>query len=207
MRLISSISAALVLAVLAAPAAAQKLYRWVDADGKVQYTDALPPEAVNQQRSELNSAGMAVREVDRAMTPEERAVADAAAAEEARLAEIKAEQDKMDAALMGSYATEADLQRAYSERFDLLDQTLEAADVGIRSQEKSLTDLVAHAASLERGGKPVPATVQSSINAARRQVEEQNEYLQKRRLERETLQAEYDEILARYRALKRGGAR
>ncbi|WP_395790182.1 DUF4124 domain-containing protein [Aquimonas sp.] len=207
MRLISSISAALVLAVLAAPAAAQKLYRWVDADGKVQYTDALPPEAVNQQRSELNSAGMAVREVDRAMTPEERAVADAAAAEEARLAEIQAEQDKMDAVLMGSYATEADLQRAYAERFDLLDQTLEAADVGIRSQEKSLSDLVAHAASLERGGKPVPATVQSSINAARRQVEEQNEYLQKRRLERETLQAEYDEILARYRALKRGGAR
>jgi hypothetical protein len=207
MRLISSISAALVLAVLAAPAAAQKLYRWVDADGKVQYTDTLPPEAVNQQRSELNSAGMAVREVDRAMTPEERAVADAAAAEEARLAEIQAEQDKMDAVLMGSYATEADLQRAYAERFDLLDQTLEAADVGIRSQEKSLSDLVAHAASLERGGKPVPATVQSSINAARRQVEEQNEYLQKRRLERETLQAEYDEILARYRALKRGGAR
>ena len=30
------------------------------------------------------------------------------------MAEIKAEQDKMDAVLMGSYATEADLQRAYA---------------------------------------------------------------------------------------------
>lgn len=111
----------------------------------------------------------------------------------------------MDAALMGSYATEADLARAYRERFDLLDQSLEAARVGIRSQEKSLEDQLAHAASLERGGKPVPATVQSSIAASRKQVEDQREYLRRREAELQNLQAEYDRILQRYRLLKAGG--
>jgi len=100
---------------------------------------------------------------------------------------------------------EADLARAYRERFDLLDQSLEAARVGIRSQEKSLEDQLAHAASLERGGKPVPATVQSSIAASRKQVEEQREYLRRRETELQNLQAEYDRILERYRLLKAGG--
>ncbi len=205
MRVHVLFASALVLSLLSAPVLAQKLYRWVDAEGKVHYTDALPPEAVNQARDEINSSGVTVNRVDRALTEEERAAKRIADAEAERLANIKAEQDKMDAALMGSYATEADLARAYRERFDLLDQSLEAARVGIRSQEKSLEDQLAHAGSLERGGKPVPATVQSSIAAARKQVEDQREYLRRRETELQNLQAEYDRILERYRLLKAGG--
>jgi chromosome segregation ATPase len=205
MRVHVLFASALVLSLLSAPVLAQKLYRWVDAEGKVHYTDALPPEAVNQARDEINSSGVTVNRVDRALTEEERAAKRIADAEAERLANIKAEQDKMDAALMGSYATEADLARAYRERFDLLDQSLEAARVGIRSQEKSLEDQLAHAGSLERGGKPVPATVQSSIAASRKQVEDQREYLRRREAELQNLQAEYDRILERYRLLKAGG--
>lgn len=205
MRASLLIVSALCVSLLSAPAVAQKLYRWVDAEGKVHYTDSLPPEAVNQARDELNRSGMAVNRVDRALTEEERAAMEAEEAEARREAELKAERDKMDAVLLGSYATEADLERAYRERFDLLDQSLEAARVGIRSQEKSLNDLLAHAAGLERSGKPVPSSVQSSITAARSQVDEQRAFLAKRERERENLQSEYDGIVARYRELKRGG--
>jgi hypothetical protein len=205
MRATIVVTAALALSLLAPIAFAQKLYRWVDAEGKVHYTDTLPPEAMNQARDEISRSGTTVNRVDRALSPEERAAKQAEEAEAARLAAIKAEQDKMDAALMGSYATEADLERAYRERFDLLDQSLEAARVGIRSQEKSLEEQLAHAASLERAGKPVPATVQSTIAAARRQVEDQREFLNKRETERQNLQTEYDAILQRYRLLKAGG--
>lgn len=205
MRVPALLAPALLLSLLSAPVLAQKLYRWVDAEGKVHYTDALPPEAVDQARDEINSSGVTVNRVERALTEEERAAKRIADAEAERQANLKAEQDKMDAALMGSYATEADLARAYRERFDLLDQSLEAARVGIRSQEKSLEDQLAHAASLERGGKPVPATVQSSIAASRKQVEDQREYLRRREAELQNLQAEYDRILQRYRLLKAGG--
>lgn len=205
MRVSVALCFALILSLLSAPVLAQKLYRWVDAEGKVHYTDSLPPEAVNQARDEINRSGVTVNRVDRALTPEERAARRVEEAEAARLANIQAEKDKMDAVLMGSYATEADLARAYRERFDLLDQSLEAARVGIRSQEKSLQDQLAHAAALERGGKPVPATVQSTIESANRQVEDQREHLRRREVERQNLQAEYDGILQRYRLLKEGG--
>ena len=80
------LSLAVVAAVLASGSAgaaekAKKLYRWVDKDGKVQFSDALPPEAVDQARTEINAeSGMATASVEQAQTPEERAERDRRAA-------------------------------------------------------------------------------------------------------------------------------
>ena len=78
-------------ALLVAPLAAQpraeaekKLYRWVDATGKVHYTDALPPEVVNQAREELSArTGLVRAEIGRALTEEERRALEAETAAEA----------------------------------------------------------------------------------------------------------------------------
>lgn len=42
----------IVLAILALPAAAGTLYRWVDADGKVHYTDKPPPASVKDVKQQ-----------------------------------------------------------------------------------------------------------------------------------------------------------
>lgn len=198
---------AFALAALSFDATAQrKLYRWTDKDGNVHYTDQLPPEAAQDKREELNRQGITVRTTERARTPEEQAEWEA---EQKRLEAERAaaeEVAKMDAVLIGSYPAEADLQRAYNERFDLLEQSLESARVGIRSQEKSLAELLAHAADLERDGQKVPATITDSIARTRDQVNDQRAYLERRENERAALQTEYDQLLARYRELKSGTA-
>ena len=56
----------------------KKLYRWVDKDGKVQFSDSLPPEAIDQARTEMSNTGRVVADVDRALTPEEQAAAELA---------------------------------------------------------------------------------------------------------------------------------
>ena len=65
-----------------------------------------------------------------------------------------------------------------------------------------MADMLAHAANLERNGKPVPATVVQSIALTRKQVEEQRGYLAKREAERAELQQEFDRQLARHRELR-----
>lgn len=193
---------ALPLLLMAGSADAQKLYRWVDKDGKVHYSDQVPPSQVDQARQQLNDQGRPVEKVDRALTPEEQAAAlEQAKVEEARR-KLEEDQAKQDAILIGSYQTEGDLERSYQERFDLVGQSVESAQIGIKSQEKSLADLLAHAAGLEQQGKPVPNTIKSSIDLARSQVEQQREYLQKREAEQAALKAEYETKLARYRELK-----
>src|SRR5690606_7884572 len=97
MRILSlaALSVALALA-LSGAAEAQKLYRWVDKDGKVHYSDHVPPEAVDQARDELNDQGLKVRSVERALTPEEIAERDARLKREAEEAALAAEQAKRD---------------------------------------------------------------------------------------------------------------
>lgn len=187
--------------VAIAKAGKKKLYRWTDAQGEVHYTDALPPEAASDARDTLNNAGRAVDHTERALTEDERAAreAEAAAADEARrLAEEKA---KVDAVLVASYPSEVELERAYKERFGLIEQSVESARSGIRSQEKSLTDLLSHAGDLERNGKPIPKTVIESIGKTRARVADQRSYLAKREEERIALRKEYEDVLARYRHL------
>ena len=193
---------ALLLLTLSHDADAQrKLYRWTDSAGKVHYTDSLPPDAVDNKQEELNNQGMTVKTTERALTPEERAVVEAEQARLAQERQVAEEKAKMDLALTSSYTTEADLQRAYRERFDLIEQSLESARVGIRSQEKSLADLLDHAANLERNSQPVPRAITDTISLTRGQVDEQRNYLKRRETERVALRAEFDQLLKRYREL------
>lgn len=191
-----------VLLAAAMPALAQKLYRWTDKDGNVHYTDQLPPESARDQREELNRQGITVSRTERALTPEELAARAIEDAKQAELLRVEEEKAKMDAVLIGSYPAESDLQRSYKERFDLIEQSLESARVSIRSQEKSLADMLAHAADLERNGKPVNQTVIDSITQTRAQVAEQRGYLARRESEGAALRAEFEALLQRYRELK-----
>jgi hypothetical protein len=197
-----ALAVAAVLALGSLDAGAQKLYRWVDSEGNVHYSDSVPPEAIDKERETLNRQGMTVDRVDRALTAEERAEQEARLAAEADARRRQEEQDKMDAVLLGSYQSEQDLRRSYQERFDLLEQTLESARIGVRSQEKSLADLLAHAADLERNGRPVNERVQGSIATARKQVAQQRSHLQRREAEQVALNTEFEETLARYRELQ-----
>lgn len=181
----------------------KKLYRWVDKDGNVHYSDHVPPEAVDQARDEINQAGRTVKSVDRALTEEERAAAQAAkiAAEEER--KRLEEQEKMDAILLSSYSDEEALKRSYQERFDLVGQAIESARIGLKSQEKSLADLLAHAAELEQQNKPVSTTVKASLELARKQTEQQRGFLEMRENEKASLEKEYETTLQRYRELSK----
>lgn len=198
-----AVAAVLAGALLAPDAAAQKLYRWVDEDGKVHYSQSLPPEAVDRARRELSArSGMTTGEVERVLTGEERAEAAAEAAildASRRLAEERSQRDQV---LIGSYSNESDLQRAYDERFSLVDETLKATRVSIDSQRQTLASLLASAADREFGGQPVDARTRESIRETYARLSSQQTLMQRREAERAVLEAEFDETLARYRELK-----
>lgn len=78
------LAAALLAAAL--PAAAQQVYKWVDKDGTVHFTDSPPDESVNAERLVLRGAtqstlvqveprGVTREEIDLLYTPEQRQTA------------------------------------------------------------------------------------------------------------------------------------
>src|SRR5262245_38027019 len=67
-------------AALAGPAVAQtggKLFKYVDANGKVVYTDKLPPGAAGKPNEQLNGQGTVTKRNEGAPTPEQLATQEA----------------------------------------------------------------------------------------------------------------------------------
>jgi hypothetical protein len=201
------LTAALALAFLAAlpdalaqSSANKKMYKWTDQQGNVHYSDQIPPEAKEYARERFSDRGVSVERVDRALTPEE--IAAQQAAEDKALAEAKAaeERRKSDEALLNSYANEDDLVRAYNQRVDLLDQTVEARRIEISAREQGLTQLVAQAAEMERSGQVVSDALKEMISGERIEIERQKEFLKAREGEKALARADYERDLARYKA-------
>jgi hypothetical protein len=202
------LSFAVMSAVLAASLAGaqekpKKLYRWVDKDGKVQFSDALPPEAVDQARTEINAqSGMATAQVDRALTAEERAAKEKADAEKAR-AEKDAEQARMtEEAMIASFQTEDDLKRSFQVRIELMQQTLDAIEAGIGSQRASLTGLLAQASEAELAGTPVAAKQVATIRELHSEMIKQQQMLVLKQGELLDLDKELVRLIERFRELK-----
>ena len=180
-----------------------KLYRWVDKDGKVHFDQALPPEAVEQARTEFSTkSGRTLGSVDRALTDEERAkqAADAQAAVDAAAAAN--EQKRQEDIMMASYETENDLRRAYGERIALLQMTLESTDISIKSLRENLTALLAQASDTELDGRRVLEDRAKTIRELHAEKTKQTSLQAARKADLEALNTEFAHMLTRYRELR-----
>ena len=184
------------------PSQPHQRYKWTDGEGNLHYSDALPPEAARYGYEIVNPQGVVIKHVDRLKTAEEKAaakaeIAKAQAAKES--AEARARNDKQ---MLAAYPTEDDLKRAQHQQADMMDTNLTSARISLQSQEKSLAELLGHAAELDSNGKPIPANLAKKIGDLRKQVEEQRSYIARKQKERDDTIAHFDDDLAHYRSLK-----
>ena len=195
-----------VLLSLSAHASAQetmgkKLYCWNE-NGRKVCGDALPAEAAGTARSEFSSTGHHTGEIAAALTPEQRAAAEAAAADEATRAQLAAERVRREMAMVESYATEADLRKAFQERIDLRDESLKASEYGVTGLRQSLVGLLRQAGELELQGKPVSPVARNNIATQHAELRRREGLFAQQRIDRAQLDEELAAVLARYREIK-----
>lgn len=205
-----AIGAGFVLGVaLSAPAqdtGGKKLYCW-DENGHKVCGDALPAAAAAAARTEISAkSGRKLDTVERALTPEERAAATAAAQQAQQTADQQARQQRRDLAMVDSYATEADLRRAYGDRAELLDESIKASVLGLQNLHQSLLSLLSHAADDELSGQTVAKPRRDAIRNQHAELMKQDRILAEQRIDRAALEAELNDSLERYRALKHADA-
>jgi len=203
----TTVIALLLLATVGASAAGpgndvRLRYKWRDEAGNLHYADSVPPEATRLGYEVVNQQGVVVRRVERAKTAAEIAATKAAAeklAEEKRKADDAA---RNDAQMLAAYPSEEDLRKSLQAQIDLITQNIQATEVGITSQEKSLAERLVHAAEQERNGKPVPAPVQNQINTLRKGLADQKAFLERRTADRTAMEKQLVTDLEKYRVLK-----
>jgi Asp-tRNA(Asn)/Glu-tRNA(Gln) amidotransferase A subunit family amidase len=196
------LSLAFLLAVTFPLAASAKLYRWVDEQGNVHYTDKIPPEQAKQERSEFNKQGVEVERVEAAKTPEE-------LAKEQELERLREEQQKLieqqkeaDQALLRTYRSEDDLIMARDGKLTAIDVQIRLARNNIEAEKSHLADLQQLAADQERKGEQVSQDTLNRIDKLRNGLKENYDLILRKKQEQEAILKEFQNKLERYRALK-----
>lgn len=185
-----------------ADAPAKKLYCWNE-NGQRVCSDALPAEAVNRAREEINAkSGMRTAEVARAMSEEERA--QAASDEQQRQVDQAAADTRRrtEQAMLMSYQSEDELRRVFNERTGIVDNSIRTARYNVTSLREGLVSMLQTAGDRELDGKPVAPAMAENIRNRHRELLRQRQLQASFERQRAELDVEIAEITRRYRELK-----
>ena len=203
----ASILLVIVLLGLSTGTDAAKLYKWVDEDGNIRYSDRLPPPQINKGHETLNPQGIVIKRTAAAKTEVELAAAQQAQEElEAKLAaekKIKEKQDHKDLVLLLTFSSEAELGRVKDNRLDVLESVIKLIKKSITTTEEKLASLELTAEQNYRSkGQEIPGGLAQNIGFFTRKKSIREKQLQLKKTEKRKITRQYQVDLARYRFLK-----
>ncbi len=167
-----------------------RTYKWIDEQGQVHYSDALPPAYSAQKRTILNKQGMAIETIEGVKDPAEPALETGGGRNAA--AQHRARRIAYDRMLLSTFADEPELRKVHDVRLQNLDQA-------IRPVERRVQALVTHIARL-RATPPTPEQ-RRDLAVSAGQLRLNQDFLAARRAERQTMGAQFERDLARWRVL------
>ncbi|MDH3388865.1 MAG: DUF4124 domain-containing protein [Gammaproteobacteria bacterium] len=204
---IPAVTIAILVTTASVLASAGALYKWIDENGQVRYSDRLPAEQVRKQHQQLNSQGVVLTTKEAAKSDEELAAEAEAkrkqqeqAAEEARLKEL---QDKKDQVLLLTFSSEKELELARDSRIQVIDSVIRLIQNSIESTRETLEQLEASAErNFTSQGLEVPGGLAQKIEHFSQKLVSRNEQLALKEKEKEKINGQYDRDVERYRLLK-----
>jgi hypothetical protein len=121
---------------------------------------------------------MVVQRVPRQLNAQERAAANKLAAEQAAKQHAAQEIANTETQMLAAYPDEESYKISQQQTLDTIDQQIRTTQINLRSQEKTLTDLLGRAADIENTKDAVPKFLADSIARQRGVVTEQRNTLQ-----------------------------
>jgi chromosome segregation ATPase len=191
----SALFVALLLTMGAAKAA---MYRWVDSNGRVQYSDTLPPTYQQSGAAEMNKQGQVIK---RTQSEAERKAESERKAEQARIQQEQQKQAQFDRALTQTYTTEAEIDLARDRALEHHKLAIHGAEIRSKAVDANLTDLNARIAQIEKSGKKVGAGLQRQLEQSRKESEELKRTIQNNEEAMTQVREKYAADKARFREL------
>jgi hypothetical protein len=206
------------LLLASSPLMAEKVYRWVDEDGNVHYTESLPPDYKDTGHDVLNEQGLVVDENQR-LTPaaeEERKSEEQAKAEEAnelprdssglpRPKPLYTEDQKrarMDNFLMLRYDSEQEIVDAMDVEIRQLNYDRDLIEGSLASVNEAYRGHIKIAAERQRAGQALQSGVEEQVADLRVKLSQNQRELAALEQREEKIRADFQAQLERYRYLR-----
>ncbi len=191
-----------------APAAAQqRLYKCVDAKGKVYYTQVPPMECLGRDTQELDKSGTPMRksQTPAALTPEQQKAREAELKKKRDEEERSKEERRKNTALLNTYSSEKDID-------DARGRALKEAQAAIADTEKKIAEAQKRKKELESEKefyvkKPMPLKLKQDTTNNEIEIKNQTELLDAKKKEISVINAKYDTDKRRYLELTSQGKR
>ena len=204
--LITNLFLATILYAVSGPLASAGLYKWVDDDGNVRYSDRLPPQQTKRTHSMLNAQGVVVStregrtDEELAAEAEAKRIREQKEAEEARLREIQLQKDQV---LLMTFSSVEELEHAHANRLEVLDSVINLIQGNIEHTLVKLSELQERANTYYlANGKEVPGGLAQKIEHFERKVQTRSRQLELKLAEKAKISAKFDDDLARYQQLQ-----
>jgi hypothetical protein len=182
---------------------AAKVYRWVDAEGVVHYSDQIPPEQAPADRQILNQYGVPVRAEQGAMSTAEIA-AEKRASEEREAARAAAERD---AVLLSTYLSVDEIEELRNRRVDLIKGQISLTENYLHSLTGKLQKLQKEAGafkpySQDPDAEPIDAALAQELSDTLDSIALYEKTLLDTRSRQQRLVSEFDAAITRFKELK-----
>ena len=188
-----------------APAAAQeRMYKCVDARGKVYYTQVPPPECLGRDTQELNKSGTLIRKNPAAMSPAQEQAREAERKKKIEDEERSKEERRKNLALLNTYSSEKDIEDARTRALKEAQGAIEDTERVIAGAKKRHQELEVEKEFYVK--KPMPFKLKQEITNNEIEIKNQTSLLDAKRKEINTINAKYDEDKRRYVDLTSGKA-
>jgi len=161
----------LILFTLPNGAIAGKLYKWVDENGKISFSDKVPPKDARREREELNETGRTIAVKDAAKTPQQIAQLKKIVALQQTQETLLQTQLAQDAALLKTFRSKEDIDALAKSKLEMIDSHISIADGQSEILKKQLILHQKAAANFERSGKAIPKKNVSNIESAQSQFD------------------------------------
>lgn len=191
-----------VLLCLSVMPAQAKLYKWVDENGNVFYSDKIPPKANEGAHEKLNEEGLTIEKKGAAKTAEEiqreRELEELRKQKEAVIAQQKAK----DRVLLKTFRTEDDLIMARDGKIRSVDNYINITRGNIKRLKAKLAVMQSQAADIEKAGNTVNPKFLEDMDAIKRQINQSYSSIVTREQNKEDIRNAYDNDIRRFRILK-----
>lgn len=159
----SALLAVLLLSVGSAQAA---MYRWVDSNGRVHYSDTQPPTYQKSGGAEMSKQGNIIR---RTQSEAERQAEAERRAEQRRIQQERDKEAQLDRALTQTYTTVAEIDLARDRALEHHRLAIQGAEVRAKAVDANLAELKSRVASIKKAGRPVAPNLMDRLNQTSRE--------------------------------------
>jgi hypothetical protein len=189
------------LLVATSLAAQQFYYRYTNDNGVKVINDILPPEVVPRGYEVINRSGQVVKTVPRQLTAQEREHNKEQLAQQQREAEALAKQQAWDETLLLRYSSVDDIEAARERAMRDMNIRISILRSNLLSVKSEIESEQQRAANLERMGRQAAPDLLEKIEVLQAEIENIEESIAQRSLEKDELYASYQRDIERFTLL------